>query len=115
MRPTLFLIAAALPLTACGSDADSKPAERGPAETRSFAAADFTAVEAAGPDTVTIVRGPAFAVSASGPRPTLDLLNVRVEGNRLVIGRKPRVGIMVGQREAATIAVTLPALTVASL
>ena len=86
-------------------------ADPGPSGTRDFALTGFTAVEATGPDDVTIRKGSGFSIRATGPQADLDELEVVLDGDRLSIGRK-REGFSVGgwRREGVKIAITMPAL-----
>jgi hypothetical protein len=110
----LALFAAAPMLSACdGGDAPaaSSTIAAGEVETRSFTAADFTRVVAAGSDRVIIRRGSSFSVSARGRAGLLDRLTVRVEDGELRLGRES--GIDWGgnaQLGNAVITVTMPRL-----
>lgn len=108
MRSLVF--AALLPLAACGNVFDSDGpgiAPQGTGSTRTFAAAGFTEVEAAGPDDVTVTVGPAFAVRAEGDPAVLDKLRVEVEDGELHVRR--RRGMDTGSAKAR-IFVSLPAI-----
>ena len=99
-----------------GTAAAPRGAQAGPATTRDFALSGFTGVELTGPDDVTIRRGDAFSISARGPQAVLDELEIKVDGDRLTIGRK-REGFSVGRRdgEDADIRITMPRLTAVRL
>ena len=116
-------LALALALTACdgpdkaandaGSPAEtSRPATAGPVATKSFALTGFTAVEVAGPDDVTIRRGDAFSITATGPQAQIDELEIKLDGTTLSIGRK-RAGFSFSgsdDNDDVDIAITLPKL-----
>lgn len=105
-----IVIAALLPLAACGNvfDRDSPGiAAEGTGAARSYAATGFTKVEAAGPDDVEVTVGPAFAVRAEGDPAVLDRLRIAVDDGELEIGR--RKGMDTGSGKVR-IVVALPAL-----
>lgn len=111
-------------LAACGmNDAkseDSAPSKdaiagkSGPDGSRSFAATGFTGVELAGADNVVVTRGDAFSVVATGPEDVLDKLEIKVEGDMLIVTRKSNM-MNWSDGKSATIAVTLPRLDSAEL
>lgn len=110
----IFGAAAVFALSGCeiGGEDRPVPADTGPVESRSFAAADFNNVTAATPDRIVIRRGDTFAVAARGRAALLDRLAIDVDGSTLRIRRE---GTM---REAdldrlgtAVVTVTLPRLT----
>jgi hypothetical protein len=120
-------LALAMTVTACnGTDhkGDSKPgkseaaqsADAGPVTTQSFALTGFTGVEVAGPDDVTIRQGATFSISAKGPKAVLDMLEIKLDGTRLSIGRK-REGFSFSRHDddAVEIAITMPKLDVVRL
>lgn len=86
----------------------------GDAATRSYALSDFTGVMLASHDNVTIARGDAFAVTATGKTEALDRLVLRVRGDSLEIRRVDGGGWW-GSRhsddgDALQLRVTVPAL-----
>ena len=87
------------------------PAHVGPITTQNYALTGFTAVEVAGPDDVTIRQGDSFSVTARGRKETLDRLEIKLDGTKLVIGRK-REGFGFSNRDDddLDIAITLPKL-----
>lgn len=111
----LFLIAALLPLAACGTNAEKRgdpvPAA-GTGATRSFAATGFHAVNLSGPDDIDVKTGAAFAVTAQGDPAVLDQLDIRVDGGTLRVGRKDQAEAR-GRR--VQIRVTMPRLDEASV
>lgn len=107
----LVLLAAMLPLMACGAEERSAAAPADGA-TRSFALRDFTAVELRGSDDVEVQVGPAFSVRAEGNAAVLDRLDIKVLDGRLAIGRKRGMDFGGGD---ARIHVTLPTITSAGI
>jgi hypothetical protein len=99
-----------------GKRESGPPAHVGPITSQSFALTGFTAVELAGPDDVTIRQGDKFSITARGRQEALDRLEIKLDGDRLVIGRK-RDGFHFGSRDEddVDIAITMPALRAARL
>ncbi len=120
---TMAIVPLALAMTASGCNGsvtggngqDGKTTERsadaGPVTTQSFALKDFIGVELAGPDDVTIRQGDAFSISAKGPKNEIDELEIKLDGDTLLIGRK-REGFSFGNRDhdGVEIAITMPKL-----
>lgn len=109
----VLLLAALLPLAACGwDDADDQGAiaPMSDGNGRSYQATGFTAVDLRGSDDVDVRVGPGFSVRATGDAKVLDALRVEVSGDTLRIGR--RRGVSNGE---ARIAVTMPTLRGASI
>ena len=114
-------LALGMMVTACnGTDHDGKqqdkrdsgaPAAAGPMTTQTYALTGFTGVEVAGPDDVTIRRGDSFSISARGRQDVIDRLEIKLDGSRLVIGRK-RDGFSFSSRDDddLDIAITMPRL-----
>jgi hypothetical protein len=75
---------------------------------RTYAVSGFTGIIAAGSDKVEVVKGDAFAVSATGSAEVLDRLIIRVDDGKLEIRR--RSGGPLNNSGSATIRVTMPAL-----
>ncbi|KQT34843.1 hypothetical protein ASG29_01415 [Sphingomonas sp. Leaf412] len=109
-----FLIAALLPLAACGNDADDRAGIQGTGtgDARSYAVAGFSRVAAAGSDDVDVRVGPAFSVRAEGDSDVLDRLKIERDGDALKIGRRSGNFFSSGE---AKVFVTMPALSGASL
>lgn len=106
---------AALLLAACsGSSDDTAPAVE-PQAQRSFALSGFDKVDLAGPDHVRVLTGNAFAVRAEGPQDVLDKLKVEVVDGTLRIGRERSSNWKWGRNPRATVTVTLPNATGASV
>jgi len=97
-------------LTGCSTFADV-----GQVVSRSFAASSFDEVRVGGSDTVKIVRGPTAGVVARGPAKLLDNLEIRTEGRKLLVGRKPSLGMSWATNQDVVITVTLPAIHAAEL
>ena len=85
----------------------------GAGETRRYALADFTGVEVAGLDNVTIARGSSFSVTATGTDDALESLVLRVRDGTLEVRR--RNGVSWSQGDPAEIRVTMPTLESASM
>ena len=106
-----------LPLAACnvgtvssdGDDGTPGIAAQGAGNTRTFAAADFTAVDLRGSDDVDVRVGPGFSVRADGDPEVLDRLKITKDGTTLRIARRNGSG-----SGEAKISVTLPRLVEAS-
>jgi hypothetical protein len=97
-------------------DAAPRTAQAGPVATRDFALSGFTSVVLAGPDDVTIRRGDAFSIAARGPKAAIDELEVKLDGDTLLIGRK-REGFGISRHDGGNveIRITMPRLTAARL
>ncbi len=116
-----LLIATLLPLAACGmASGDSADGglpgivAQGSGKTRTFAVADFTAVDLRGSDDVDVRVGPGFSVRADGDAALLDHLKISKEGATLRISRTATDGWKWGG-DGARIFVTLPRLASASV
>jgi hypothetical protein len=122
MRNWMMAILPLVLVTGCNGTAsgDDKKSERsdagaaahvGPITTQNYALTGFTGVEVAGPDDVTIRQGASFSVTARGRKETLDRLEIKLDGTKLVIGRK-REGFSFSNHEDddLDIAITLPKL-----
>lgn len=109
-----FLIAALLPLAACGGGGDDSGGVpgTGSGNARSYAVDGFTAVEAAGSDDIDVRVGPAFSVRAEGDPDVLDRLKIERNGDALRIGRRGGSFFSSG---SAKVFVTMPALAGAKL
>ncbi len=94
-----------------GKGESGAPAAAGPVTTQTYSLAGFTGVEVSGPDDVTIRRGDSFSISARGRQDVIDRLDIKVDGTRLVIGRK-REGISFASHDGGDldIAITMPRL-----
>ncbi|MEG3087548.1 head GIN domain-containing protein [Sphingomonas sp. PB4P5] len=123
MRTFALVIAVPLlltPLAACsfgGSDTESKPGlpASGSGTTRTFAAADFTAVELRGADDVDVRVGTGFSVRAEGPAAELDKLKIERDGDTLKIGRVTSHGISWGSKNKVMVYVTMPRIAEGSV
>lgn len=108
MRRSVFVAAAAglmLAATACAAS----DAQAGPAESRTFTATAFSAIELGGPYQVQVTTGQPVSVRAEGSRAGLDSMQVEVRDGRLII--KNRNGwSQMGRQNAVRVQVTVPAL-----
>jgi len=117
-----FLLAALMPLAACGNfggndagkDAPGIPGS-GTGSGRSFAVADFTAVDLRGSDDVDIRVGAGFSVRAEGDTDVLEKLKIERVGSTLRVGRIRSGGWSWGDDDGAKIFVTMPRLIDASV
>ncbi len=73
---------------------------------------DFNAIEATGPDDVTVSVGKAFAVRVEGDPETMKALEIKVDGGTLQIGRKRGMSNFwgMGSDKGVTVHVSLPAV-----
>ncbi|MDO7837064.1 head GIN domain-containing protein [Sphingobium sp. HBC34] len=79
---------------------------------------DFDAIEATGPDDVSVTIGSAFSVRADGDAKAIGDLDIQVKGGKLLIGRKSKGDWNWGRKDGdkgATVHVTMPAITAADL
>lgn len=79
---------------------------------------DFDAIDATGPDNVSVTIGDAFSVKADGDSAAVADLDIKVRGGKLVIGRKSRGNWSWGRKngdKGATVHVTMPAIKSADL
>lgn len=93
MRKLLMAVSMAA-AAACSGSASTAQSDAGVAtaeavERRTYKLAGFDGIEVVGPHKVTVIVGPAFSVSAEGPRKTLDWTEVTVEGGLLKIHPDP--------------------------
>lgn len=110
-----MILAALLPLVACGNIANIEGQEvpaRGSGTSRTFDVRDFTAIKLAGSDDVDVRVGGGFSIRAEGDPQVLDRITVAREGDRLTISRRRS---SMWQRGNARVYVTLPRLSAASL
>jgi hypothetical protein len=108
-----MVLAALLPLVACGNNGDDgKPgiAPGGTGSTRTYDVRDFDAVRLSGSDDVDVRVGGGFSVRAEGDPKILDRLKITRDGRRLTITRRWSSG-----SGTARVYVTLPALTAAAV
>ncbi|MCW6531630.1 MULTISPECIES: head GIN domain-containing protein [Sphingomonas] len=107
-----------LPLAACnsGDSIDTRNAipASGSGSARTYAAADFTAVDLRGPDDVDVRVGSAFSVRAEGDSATLDRLVIARDGGKLRIGRKTGF-FHWGSSGKVKVFVTMPRITAGAL
>lgn len=118
----VMLIAALLPLAACGNfdiDSDDDGGKGVPAtgsgDARTYAVADFSGVELRGPDDVDVTVGPAFSVRAQGDEAQLGRLKIERVGDTLRIGRIKTAGISWSRGEGVKVHVTMPRIAAGSI
>lgn len=112
-----ILIAALLPLSACGNAFDrgsDSPGVTGSGTgtSRSYDVTGFTAVALAGSDDVDVRVGPAFSVRAEGDAAALDRLTIERDGDTLKVGHRNGISY---SGKGAKIFVTMPAIEGASI
>lgn len=111
-----YLMAALLmPLAACsvhanGDEGGPGVTGTGSGTTRTFAVADFSAIDLRGSDDIDVRVGTGFSVRAEGPSDDLDHLRIVREGDTLKVGRKNGSGFNWGKGEKVKVFVTLPRL-----
>jgi hypothetical protein len=76
---------------------------------------NFDGVTLIGPDDVVVTQGADFSVRAEGDTEALDHLNIYVKDGTLQVGRKDSSSLLGNGGGAATVHITLPALTHVSL
>ncbi len=118
----LMLMAALVPLCtslcACHASWDhagQAAQASGPGATRIYNATGFTSVDLQGSDNVQVRIADAFSVRAEGDPKVLDQLDIRVDGDKLKIGRKKSSSWNWGNSTSAKIFVTLPKLAAANV
>jgi len=116
MRIALLSVPLAM-LMACNvsgkAEADNvKPQAAG---TREFALTGFDKVSLRGPDDVNIRVGPAASVHAQGDKAVLDRLEIEVVDGELRVKRQKGGWNWNGPNSVATITVTMPAISLASV
>lgn len=83
---------------------------------RDYAATDFTRVELRGPDDVQVTTGGSFSVRAEGATEILDEIEIRRDGDRLLVGRRNREGWNWRSDDAgARIVITMPSIRAGTL
>ena len=119
MRTILALAGGAL-LAACNGlsahemmSGDPVPAV-GEGSERSFDASGFTEVALRGPDNVEVRAGDGFSVRAEGNADSLDRLDIRIDGDRLLVGRLPERAPD-WDNGRVTVYVTMPRIVAASV
>lgn len=103
---------AALGMAACSADSNAREdngAESTPTHggTRNFAVSGFTGISLGGLDNVTAKTGSSFSIVAQGNDADLDDLEVRLDGDNLLIKRKSS-GIGLRKSRPVAITVTMP-------
>lgn len=74
-------------------------ADAASAETQTYALSGFSKVKVSAGNNAEITVGPAYAVRAEGKPEALERLDIRVDGDTLIIGRKHRTGFNWGRSE----------------
>lgn len=113
----LMILAALIPLAACGNGSDDTPgiAGSGSGGARSYAVAGFTGVELGGSDNVDVRVGAGFSVRAEGDAKPLDRLRIRKVGDTLRIDRRKQDGFNWSKGTPVKVYVTMPRLATASV
>lgn len=111
---TLVMIGAAL-LTACGIAQAERVQLSGRTEQRPLAVAAFDKIELKGPDRVVVRVGGAQSVTVAGDSAVLAEMRVGVENGRLIVKRRGRWSNVFGNKERATVTVTVPQLAAAAV
>lgn len=113
----LMILAALIPLAACGNGSDDTPGITGTGSggARSYAVADFTGVELAGSDNVDVRVGAGFSVRAEGDPKLIERLRIRKVGDTLRIDRLRGNGFNWSKGGPLQVYVTLPRLADASV
>lgn len=112
-----ILPVAAVALAGCNSggfESSDKQADAGPQTSKSYALEGFSGVLLSTADTVTVRRGDAFSVSATGPENYLDKLEIDVDGTMLRIQIKHDSWNFT-RHKPAKILITMPLLTMVKL
>lgn len=115
MRRSIFATLTPVVLAACSigssGDADAQgpgvPAS-GSGNARTFAVADFDAIDLRGADDVDVRVGSGFSVRAEGASDVLDRLRVERDGKALRIGRRNERGMRWGGGGTVRVLVTMP-------
>ncbi len=95
---TLLIALTALPLMACsdgasiGSTTGTVVEAQGDGNAHSYPIRDFARVGLRGADDVEVSTGGDFSVRAEGEADILDTLEIRIDGDTLIVGRKDRSG-----------------------
>jgi hypothetical protein len=110
-----YLIALLLATAACSGHEDHREGSAPSTSQNWSALKDFTAIDATGPDDIVVTIGPQFSVTAHGDARLIDRLDIRTQGDRLVIGRKSDKGSFWGDQGDVTVRVTMPLVSAVSL
>lgn len=111
----ILVVGAALLVAACGGAQAERVALSGQTETRAVRVGAFDKVELKGPDRMIVRVGGAPGVTMTGDRAVLALVDVRVEGDKLIVERRGRGWSVNGDRERATVTVSVPRLAAAAV
>jgi len=106
----------AVPLTLLAAACSAGAQDAGPRGARNFPVGAFHAVSLAGPHDVIVTVGGAPSVRAEGSEEVLERLDIRVEDGTLEVGsRRTGASGFRFHRGSATVHVTVPSLTAASI
>lgn len=108
-------IGAALLLAGCGAAQAERVQLSGRAEQRSVTVSAFDKVELKGPDRVVVRVGGSPSVTMAGDGAVLDRLRFSVKDGQLIVERDGRGWTIGGERERATVTITVPRLAAASV
>ncbi|MBB3983053.1 hypothetical protein GGR44_002733 [Sphingobium fontiphilum] len=109
-----FPLVALMLVVACSSGRETE--EHGGAAPKNWSGLrDFDRIDLTGPDDVAVRQGRDFAVRAEGDPAAISQLEIRVVDGVLKIGREPRWNLGWSSDKGATIHVTMPAISGASL
>lgn len=122
--PVLLIAGLALSTTACSRNADKTAAapdseQSSGASTQDWASLkDFTAIDATGPDDVSVTIAKDFSIRAEGDPKAVADLKIAVKDGKLVIGSKSKTDWSWGRKDGdkgVTIHVAMPAINAAAL
>lgn len=119
--PLIALVAAgmALSTSACSRTDETPAADEVARSAQDWSSLkDFTAIDATGPDNVAVTIGSTFSVKADGDAQAVADLDIKVQGDKLVIGRKSKGNWSWDRKDGdrgATVHVTMPAIRSADL
>lgn len=114
----LLLIGLAFPMTACSADPSAAEQAARTSVQQWAALKDFAAIDATGPDDVSVTIGTPFNVRAEGEAAAVADLDIAVKGDKLVIGRKSKGIWNWGSKDRSKgvkIFVTMPAISSVAL
>lgn len=118
MRSVVIVMLAGLAACSFNGSGDAEGpgvAGSGSGSSRTYAIADFSAVELSGADDVDVRVGGGFSVRAEGPAAELDKLRIVKDGSTLRVGRQRKNGMSWSKGSKAKIYVTLPRLAGAAV
>lgn len=110
----LLMIAPLVLATACSAIAQNQVQASGQRGQRNFEVGAFQSVALQGPHNVVVTVGSGPSVRAEGDTAALDMLDIRVEDGRLIVGNR-RGWSWQGPNGAVTVHVTAPSLSAAAI